>query len=109
MDNAIIQIENATYTYPGASRPASNSAPPWSPVTSRDEIAELLARDFSLVVALDNDQLIGFGIWNGSSFASPACAGDMAHMMCAPSFVKDDRSRVEKMTEIVERAIKEEG
>lgn len=29
--------------------------------------------------------------------------------MCADSFVKDDRSRVEKMTEIVERAIKEEG
>jgi subtilisin family serine protease len=56
-----------------------------------------------------DDYSSGFGIWSGSSFASPACAGDMAHMMCAPSFVKDDRSRVEKMTEIVERAIKEEG
>ena len=56
-----------------------------------------------------DDYSSGFGIWSGSSFASPACAGDMAHMMCEESFVKDTRSRVEKMTEIVERAIKEQA
>jgi serine protease len=56
-----------------------------------------------------DDYSSGFGIWSGSSFASPACAGGMAHLMCEPSFLKDDRPRVEKMTEIVERAVKEEG
>jgi hypothetical protein len=36
-----------------------------SPATTGEEIADLLARGFSLVVALEGDQLIGFGIWNG--------------------------------------------
>ena len=36
-----------------------------SPATTGEGIADLLARRFSLVVALDGTQLIGFGIWNG--------------------------------------------
>jgi serine protease len=54
-----------------------------------------------------DDYSSGFGIWNGSSFASPACAGGMAHDICSPSFARDTRPRVEKLTEVVERAIKE--
>ena len=36
-----------------------------SPTKTGNEIAALLARGFSLVVAPDGDQLIGFGIWTG--------------------------------------------
>jgi subtilisin family serine protease len=56
-----------------------------------------------------DDYSSGFGIWSGSSFASPACAGDMAHLMCEEPFIKGPGTRVEKMITIVERAIKEEA
>jgi serine protease len=55
-----------------------------------------------------DDYSSGFGIWSGSSFASPACAGDMAHLMCEEPFIKGPGTRVEKMIRIVERAIREE-
>ena len=43
-----------------------------------------------------DDYSSGFGIWNGSSFAAPACAGDVAHLMCDQSFVVDSRPHAEE-------------
>jgi subtilisin family serine protease len=54
-----------------------------------------------------DDYSSGFGIWSGSSFAAPACAGDMALMLCERPIKGDLRNRIQKMTAIVERAIKE--
>jgi subtilisin family serine protease len=54
-----------------------------------------------------DDYSSGFGIWNGSSFAAPACAGDVAHMMCDQSFVADSRPHAEKMAGVVERAVED--
>jgi serine protease len=48
-----------------------------------------------------DDYSSGFAVWNGSSFASPTCAGQVARLLCDTESHSDPAQRVELAAKVV--------
>ena len=56
-----------------------------------------------------DDYSSGFGVWSGSSFAAPACAGQVAHALCREDAEQERQARVARVTGVVDDVIREPG